>query len=130
MPVAQRNSKSIIRITIIPYYEGVSFQKGQVDVSLNDRLVSNSNYTYPYRSYIETLLNYVYDRKTSQLTSDMFYNDNDDGLEKRKQSATVDMIGGLHSGPFHQERLLLNLVDVKIKWIRSKPEFSLQGDEG
>ncbi|GFY10287.1 uncharacterized protein F54H12.2 [Trichonephila clavipes] len=38
----------------------------QVDVSLNDRVVSNSSNTYPYRSYIETLLNHGYDSKNSQ----------------------------------------------------------------
>ncbi|GBM31278.1 hypothetical protein AVEN_91280-1 [Araneus ventricosus] len=106
----------------------------QVDVSLNDRLVSNSSNTYPYRSFIETLLNHCFDNKTSQLTSEMFYKDSDNGLEKRskffKSSATVDMIGGLHSDLFYQERLLLNLVDLKIKLIRSKPEFCLQGEEG
>ncbi|GBN72875.1 Uncharacterized protein F54H12.2 [Araneus ventricosus] len=106
----------------------------QVDVSLNDRLVSNSSNTYPYRSFIETLLNHGFDSKTSQFTSEMFYKDSDNGLEKRSKffesSATVDMIGGLHSDLFHQERLLLNLVDLKIKLIRSKPEFCLQGEEG
>ncbi|GFS71956.1 uncharacterized protein F54H12.2 [Trichonephila clavipes] len=58
----------------------------------------------------------------------------DDGLKKRteffKESATVDMIGCIHSDLFHQDRLLLNLVDLKIKLIRSKPEFCLQGSEG
>ncbi|GBM41471.1 hypothetical protein AVEN_130937-1 [Araneus ventricosus] len=71
---------------------------------------------------------------TSQLTSEMFYKDSDNGLEKRSRfftsSATVDMIGGLHSDLFHQERLLLNLVDLKIKLIRSQLEFCLQGEEG
>ncbi|GFU02944.1 uncharacterized protein F54H12.2 [Trichonephila clavipes] len=33
------------------------------------------------------------------------------------------MIGPLHCDLFHQERLLLNLVDLKIKLIRRKPEF-------
>ncbi|GFU01724.1 uncharacterized protein F54H12.2 [Trichonephila clavipes] len=106
----------------------------QVDVSLNDRGVSNSSNTYPYRSYIETLLNHGYDSKTSQLTAELFYKDSDDGLKKRteffKESATVDMIGCIHSDLFHQDRLLLNLVDLKIKLIRSKPEFCLQGSEG
>ncbi|GFX27678.1 uncharacterized protein F54H12.2 [Trichonephila clavipes] len=104
----------------------------QVDVSLNDRVFSNSSNTYPYRSYIETLLNHGYDSKTSQLTAELFYKDSDDGLKKRteffKESATVDMIGCIHSDLFH--RLLLNLVDLKIKLIRSKPEFCLQGSEG
>ncbi|GFY32025.1 uncharacterized protein F54H12.2 [Trichonephila clavipes] len=84
----------------------------QVDVSLNDRVVSNSSNTYPYRSYIETLLNHGYDSKTSQLTAELFYKDSDDGLKKRteffKESATVDMIGCIHSDLFHQDRLLLN----------------------
>ncbi|GFU17874.1 uncharacterized protein TNCV_3849621 [Trichonephila clavipes] len=90
--------------------------------------------TYPYRSYIETLLNHGYDSKTSQLTAELFYKDSDDGLKKRteffKESATVDMIGCIHSDLFHQDRLLLNFVDLKIKLIRSKPEFCLQGSEG
>ncbi|GFW69196.1 uncharacterized protein TNCV_1819501 [Trichonephila clavipes] len=37
----------------------------QVDVYLNDRVVFNSSNTYPYQSYIETLLNHGYDSKTS-----------------------------------------------------------------
>lgn len=106
----------------------------QVDVALNDRIISNSNNTYPYRSYIETLLNHGYDSKTSQLTAEMFYKDSEDGLNKRsaffKKSAVVDMIGCIHSDIFHQERLLLNLVDLKIKLIRSKSEFCLLGGEG
>ncbi|GFT79580.1 uncharacterized protein TNCV_3177381 [Trichonephila clavipes] len=60
--------------------------------------------------------------------------DKGNGLKKRteffKESATVDMIGCIHSDLFHQDRLLLNLEDLKIKLIRSKPEFCLQGSEG
>ncbi|GFY27109.1 uncharacterized protein F54H12.2 [Trichonephila clavipes] len=108
--------------------------KRKLDVSLNDRVASSSTNTYPYRSYIETLLNHGYDSKTSQLTAELFYKDSDDGLKKRteffKESATVDMIGFIHSDLFHQDRLLLNLVDLKIKLILSKPEFCLQGSEG
>lgn len=106
----------------------------QVDISLNERIISNSSNTYPYRAYIETLLNHGYDSKTSQLTAELFYKDSEDGLKKRseffKESATVDMIGCIHSDLFHQERLLLNLVDLKVKLIRSKPEFCLRGKEG
>ncbi|GFX60946.1 uncharacterized protein F54H12.2 [Trichonephila clavipes] len=56
------------------------------------------------------------------------------GFNKRasllKKTATVDMIGRLHVDLFNQDRLLLNLVDLKIKLIRSKPEFCLMGNEG
>ncbi|GFT24439.1 uncharacterized protein F54H12.2 [Trichonephila clavipes] len=55
------------------------------------------------------------------------YDDDDDkepneGFNKRaslfKKSATVDMIGRLHVDLFNQDRLSLNLVDLKIKLIR------------
>ena len=47
----------------------------QIDVSLNDRLISFSNNTYAYRAFIETLLNHGHDSKTSQLTMEMYYKD-------------------------------------------------------
>lgn len=118
----------------------------QVDVSLNERLVSSSNNTYPYRAMIETLLNHGFDTKTSQLSSELFFKDTagrmnvfdtkatepNDGFNKRvelfKLSQTADMLGRLHVDLFHQERLLLNMVDMKIKLIRSKSEFCLLGD--
>ncbi|GFY40595.1 uncharacterized protein TNIN_338291 [Trichonephila inaurata madagascariensis] len=75
-----------------------------------------------------------YHSKISQLTAELFYKDSDDGLKKRieffKENAAVDMIGCIHSDLFHQGRILLNLVDLKIKLIPSKPEFCLQGSEG
>ncbi|GBM28476.1 Uncharacterized protein F54H12.2 [Araneus ventricosus] len=40
-------------------------------------------------------------------------------------SRTLDMIGQLHCDIFQQNRLMLNLVDMKIKMIRSKPIFCL-----
>ncbi|GIY11070.1 hypothetical protein CDAR_431601 [Caerostris darwini] len=57
----------------------------QMDISLNDRLVSNSSNTYSYKSYFETLLNHGFDCKTSQLTSEMFYKDRNDGLKLRSK---------------------------------------------
>lgn len=116
----------------------------QVDVSLNDRIISSSNNTYPYRAIIEKLLNHGHDAKISQLSSELFYKDTagkmnsykeadgNEGFNKRaqliKESRVVDMIGRLHIDLFHQDRLLLNLVDLKLKLIRSKPEFSLMGE--
>ncbi|GFU88482.1 uncharacterized protein TNCV_3354211 [Trichonephila clavipes] len=118
-----------------------------VDVCLNERTVSSSNNTYPYRAIIETFLNHGYDSKTSQLTSELYYKDtagrmnvydeNDkepnEGFKSRvkfiKGSGTVDMVGRLHVDLFNQDRLLLNLVDVKLKLIRNKPSFCLMGEE-
>ncbi|GFW21264.1 uncharacterized protein TNCV_3774751 [Trichonephila clavipes] len=80
----------------------------QVDVSLNDRVVSNSSNTYPYRSYIETLLNHGYDSKTSQLTAELFHKDSDDGLKKRTEFLTT---------PIKEEKGMddLRVVHVKVK---------------
>lgn len=113
----------------------------QVDISLNERMISSSSNTYPYRAYIETLLNYGEDAKKSLLSCECFFKDtnlsvNDpllekgnEGLKKRyeltSKSQTLDMIGQLHCDVFQQSRLMLNLVDLKIKLIRSKPEFCL-----
>ncbi|GFU27677.1 uncharacterized protein F54H12.2 [Trichonephila clavipes] len=47
----------------------------QVDISLNERIISSSSNTYAYRAIIETLLNHGYDSKISQLTSEVYYKD-------------------------------------------------------
>jgi hypothetical protein len=47
----------------------------QVDVSLNGTLITSSTNTNAYRAYIETLLSYGSDAKSSQLTSALFYKD-------------------------------------------------------
>ncbi|GFY64447.1 uncharacterized protein F54H12.2 [Trichonephila inaurata madagascariensis] len=115
---------------------------GQVDVALNERVVSSSSNTYPYRAYVETLLNYGEDAKKSLLTCECFYKgtfldvsdplrkeNGNEGLKTRYdltfKSRVLDMIGPLHCDIFQQNRLLLNLVDVKIKMSRTKPDFCL-----
>ncbi|GFX27778.1 uncharacterized protein F54H12.2 [Trichonephila clavipes] len=118
----------------------------QVDISLNERIISSSSNTYAYRAIIETLLNHGYDSKISQLSSQVYYKDTagrmniygeddkdlNEGFNKRfslfKNSATVDMMGLFHVDLFNQDRFLLNLMDLKIKLIRSKTEFCLMGD--
>lgn len=117
----------------------------QVDVSLNDRLISGSVPTYSYRSIIENLLSYGTDAQKTQLSSSLFYKDTshrfengnplapsgeaNEGLKKRstftKKSQLVDMIGPIHSDIFFQDRHILNGVDLKIKLIRSSDSFSL-----
>ena len=44
----------------------------QVDVHLNDTLVTPSSNTYPFRSYVETLLSYGAEAKKTQLTSQQY----------------------------------------------------------
>ena len=118
----------------------------QVDVSLNERLITSSTPTYPFRAIIETLLSYGHDAKKSQLSSALYYKDtagkmdvvdptveeDEDanvGLKSRyaltQRSRVVDMIGRIHSDIFFQNKYLLNGVNMKIKLIRSKAEFCL-----
>ena len=118
----------------------------QVDVFLNDVQVSQSVGTYAYRAYIESLLSCGPQAKISQLTATLYYKDtagnmdcpNPDhanagetnyGLQKRaaftKRSATVDMIGCIHSDIFFQDRYMLNEVSVKVRLVRNKESFCL-----
>lgn len=89
----------------------------QVDVSLNERLISPSTNTYPYCAMIESLSNYGKEAKTSQLSMAIFYKDTPGkmdvaspviqdnaanmGLKARfeftKESHIVDMMGPIHS---------------------------------
>jgi len=114
-----------------------------VDISLNDTLVTSSNNTYAYRSYLETLLSYGPAAKLSQLTSELYYKDtaghmnntnpHDDnqlnvGLKTRatfSQRGIFDMIGGIHNDLFFQDKYLLNDINIKIRLVRNKDAFCL-----
>lgn len=112
----------------------------QVDVYLNQKLVSPSSNAYPYRAYIENLLTYGPEAKDSHLTSVLWYRDtpehmeaaDNEGLKKRRnftsRSKIVAMEGHIHSDIFNQEKFLLNGVELKLKFIRSRPEFHLIGN--
>ena len=113
----------------------------QVDVYLNDTLVTPSSNTYPFRAYVDTLLSYGAEAKTTQLTSQLWYKDTaghmyvttadggNTGLVERRrhisESRVVEMMGRLHVDLFLQDRFLLNGVSVKIRLVRSKDAFSL-----
>ena len=53
----------------------------QVDVYLNGKQVTPAMGTYPYRSYIETLLNYDVSAKKSQLSSALYFKDTPGKME-------------------------------------------------
>lgn len=111
----------------------------QLDVYLNQKLVSPPNNTYAYRAYIETLLNYGEEAKTSHLTCGFWYEDtalkmdtcDDDnkGFYTRwswsKGGAEVEMMGHLHGDIFNQEKFLINGVELRVKLVRTKETFNL-----
>lgn len=114
----------------------------QVDVSLNGRLITPSTNTYPFRAYMETLLTYGPAAKKSHLTGSLWYKDTaghmdkvtaeNDGFTQRrkwvKNSRTVTMIGRPHVDLCFQDRLMLNGIDMKMRFVRSKDAFNLMGD--
>ena len=114
----------------------------QIDVDLNGVLVSSSTNTYAYRAYLENLLSYGGEAKRSQLSSELWYKDiashmdhdkgTNTGLADRQKfiwnSKKVSMVGRPHLDLCFQDRLILNGVDVKMRFVRSKDEFSLMGD--
>ncbi|KAG8239560.1 hypothetical protein J437_LFUL019252 [Ladona fulva] len=114
----------------------------QVDVYLNQKLISPPSNTYAYRSYIENLLSYGPAAKQSHLTMSLWYDDtaglmdnldhHNAGLAKRrnftKLSRPIDMIGCIHSDIFNQDKFLLNGVELRIKMIRSRDTFCLMSE--
>ena len=113
----------------------------QVDVSLNDRLVTPSMNTYPYRAYLETLLSYGQAAKESYLSAALWYKDSAGHLEDRSSnqgfkkrqywtigSNQVTLIGRPHLDLCFQDRLMLNGVDIKMRLVQSKDSFNLMGD--
>ncbi|TWW62395.1 hypothetical protein D4764_04G0010420 [Takifugu flavidus] len=116
----------------------------QCDVTLGDRLISQSSATHPYRCMIETLLNFSPDTLSSQFTGGLFYKDTagsvdsivlvngpNKGLTRRAASTArsreVHLLGPLHGDIFFCERLLLNSVDLRIKLTRANDAFCLMG---
>ena len=112
----------------------------QVDLSLNETLVTASVNTYPYRCIFEALLNYGSDAKESHLSSALFYKDTAGNMDKVDKdnvggfvrtniaTKTFDMYGRLHVDMFFQDRLLINNVNVRLKLIQSKNDFCLLSD--
>ena len=140
----------------------------QVDVYLNGKQVTPAMGTYPYRAYIETLLNYDVSAKDSQFSSALYYKDTatqmDDagalpsaitikaknpaktgdpeerfslpvpgtgnqGFAKRgkfiQNSKQFVLSGRIFADIFMTDRLLLNMMDLRVVLNRSSNAFCL-----
>lgn len=117
----------------------------QLDVTLGDRLVTQSHHCYSYRAMIELILNFGADALGTQFTAGGFYKDESAHMESTvlaaagnagfraraghtARSRKWDLLGPLHSDLFFQDKLLINGVDVKVKLTRSRNEFCLMRD--
>ena len=112
----------------------------QVDVSINQKVVSQSSQTYSMRAYLEALLGYDSPAKDSHMTMRMWHKDQagemdsfaaggNKGLDTRRSltqnSRVVEMMGPLHVDFFNQDRFLLNGVELRVKLSRNKDSFML-----
>ena len=110
----------------------------QIDVYLNGSLVTQSNNNYPYRAYIENLLSFSHDAKSSQLSAGILWHcntagqfdtrgDANSGYTTRKalaaQSKQIDMMGRLHVDLSFQICYFLNGVKIRLQLIRLKDIF-------
>ena len=130
---------------VFPINYFVNTQFKSVDVYLSNAQVSPNDNMYPYRSYLETLLSYGSDVKNGPLQCGLFFPDVvepdlhsktvnaancvNSGARMRylrsRYSTTLEMMGRIHSPLFNQQKLLLNKVDLRVKFNRHDPRFCL-----
>jgi hypothetical protein len=102
---------------------------------------------YGYRALIETMLNYGSEAKNTWLKNAFYYHDTAEAIgasspgstltnlglvsryELTKDSKEVDLICKPHADLFMQNRPLIPNVDIRIKFIRASPEFSLMAEQ-
>ena len=116
----------------------------QVDFALQQNSVSHLGTTYPYKAYIDTILNTNEMEQHNILTSQLFYKDvknHDDndaktgsnlGLFKRYKRTQggkiIDLEGPILLDLFQQNRLIVNGVSLSLKLWPSRNSFSLITD--
>ena len=113
-----------------------------LDISLQGKTVVSTTNHYAYKAYIQTLLQYGYDAKSSQLTTQLWSKDTEGAMndvdavngsnysmKRRAQlfqgDKCVDLQGPLYHDLFKMNRYLLNQVSVNVKLYKSRPEFCL-----
>ena len=116
----------------------------QVDVYLNGKQVTPAMGTYPYRAYIETLLNYDVSAKESQFSSALYYKDTATQMDKvgvLPSSKTIDNVTAVTVDGTDATTTTLTTEEVKIpvpgtgnqgfakrsKFIQNSKQFVLSG---
>ena len=115
----------------------------QVDVFVQQKLVSSSGTNYAYKALMDVLLNYGYDATNTQLQTQLYYKDTAGSMDHTKPNATplniglihrnnlskssvfIDMVGPIYADVLQMPRYLLNEVDVHVKLFQNKNSFRL-----
>jgi hypothetical protein len=144
-----KHDKSAIAATekVAPINNFLHALFSQIDVYMNNTLVSSNDNLYPYRAYLETLLSYGDEAKDGPLAMSLWHKDTggkmdsadptetdatkkNDGLIARAKytngSKSFEMLGRIHADLFHQNRLILSNCDLRLRFVRSKEAFMLQ----
>ena len=128
--------KDEVNVTLVNNPLNALFQ--QVEVSLNNVIVSIPQPGYPYRTYLETLLNYSEDAMNTRLEAGLWKKDTAGLMDMWEGNAgmiyrhahtiggqIVQLVGCLSNALFRQENLLLNNVSVTVKLTPSSSQFHL-----
>lgn len=112
----------------------------QVDLSLQQKVVSSRVGTnYAYKAYLDTILNSSSIQQQAQLTSQLFFKDSAGKFDKTavenpgfylrqrgtKGGKILQLMAPLCLDLCEQDRLLLNGVEINLKFWRNKPSFYL-----
>jgi len=121
---------------------GKTFFK-QVKLFLSSKMVYDSGDTYAYRAFLETELSHGWQPKKTLLVAAGYQTDEpanhvDDVLNVGLQGRTawfanggvVEMMAPLHVDLFHQEKYLLNRMDLRLELYRNSDNFSLMAFDG
>ena len=116
----------------------------QADVTFQQTPLSHTGVNYPYKAYIDTILNTSENEQKGILTSQFFYKDtgnldtndaktgNNEGLKTRylktQNGKIIDMEGPLRLDMFQQSKLLVNGVSIGLKLWQNHDPFRIMTD--
>ena len=104
-----------------------------LEVKLNETVISTCGGLYPYRCYIETLLSFGSDAKSSQLQASGYaadvaghFDETDPmGAAAQNRGLIKDLCGKLHFDLSYQDKLIPSDVGLRIRLTPSKDAFCL-----
>lgn len=99
-----------------------------LEVFLNDVSTSLGPTHYAIQNYIGTLINYGPGAKNGHLTSTGYYESFDEHKDRFSKSTDkiFDVYGPVHNPIFNQPKMILNGVDIRLKFTRAEPAYYLR----
>ena len=137
MPVSEDDTLGQINLPLHTIFR-------QLDIHLQQNPLPNSGTTHPYKAYIDTLLNTNRSIQEALLISQLFYKDNpnlddndpktgsNNGLfqryDKTKDGKIIDLEGSIPVDLFLQLKLLINGVQMGLKFWQASDAFRIITD--